>query len=97
MAGPFRTGRTHQRVEPASLLLGDRSRGFRRGDTAGDGRLDHRLRMDQRAALILLISTLVAVAAGFLTAWAHQPAAEAVLAGGAAFGATLALLHQLIG
>ena len=53
--------------------------------------------LDQRAALILLISLLVAIAAGVLTWCAHQSSPEAVLAGGAAFGATLALLHQVIG
>lgn len=53
--------------------------------------------LDQRAALILLISLLVALATGVLTWCAHQSPPEAVLAGGAAFGGTLALLHQVIG
>ncbi|WP_232486097.1 hypothetical protein [Streptomyces fildesensis] len=50
-----------------------------------------------RAAVVFLISLQTAVAAGFLTYAAHSPLATAVLAGGAAFGVTVAFGHSIIG
>jgi hypothetical protein len=51
----------------------------------------------QRTALIIVASAMIGLAAGILTALAGSKPADAVLAGGTAFGAALALLNALIG
>jgi hypothetical protein len=50
----------------------------------------------QRTALILLIGIIVAVAAGGLTYLISRTMAGALLAGGAALGASIRLFHGLI-
>lgn len=49
-----------------------------------------------RSALILLLGSLVAVAAGVLTVLAGGAIASAVLAAGAAFGAGVLFFHTII-
>lgn len=50
-----------------------------------------------RATVILLLALLIGVAAGVLTYLGGQPVPAAVLMGGGAAGAALALFHNLIG
>jgi hypothetical protein len=50
-----------------------------------------------RATMVLLLAVLTGVAAGVLAHLAGQPVAAAVLVGGGAAGAALALFHNLIG
>lgn len=52
--------------------------------------------LSQHAALVLLIAVLVGTGAGILTYLAGNPPADAVLAGGAAFGATAAFANWAI-
>lgn len=49
-----------------------------------------------RAALILLAALVIGAAAGILAHLAGTQPAEAVLTGGGAFGAVVALLHTII-
>ena len=51
----------------------------------------------QRAALILMMATLIGLIAGGLTFWAQRSTPESILAGGAALGGAIALLHEIIG
>jgi hypothetical protein len=53
--------------------------------------------LTQRAALILFVTVLIAVAVGILAFLAGGRPAEAVLAGGAACAAAITLLNALIG
>jgi len=50
-----------------------------------------------RSAVVFLIGLQAAGAAGFLTYAAGSPLASAALAGGAAFGATIAFARSAIG
>ncbi len=50
-----------------------------------------------RATMVLLLALLTGVAAGVLAHLAGQPVPAAVLVGGGAAGAALALFHNLIG
>jgi hypothetical protein len=50
-----------------------------------------------RATVVLLLAMLTGFAAGVLAHLAGQPVAAAVLVGGGAAGAALALFHNLIG
>ncbi len=50
-----------------------------------------------RATVILLLATLIGIVAGLLTYWDQHSLAAALLAGGAAWGGSLALLQTLIG
>ncbi len=50
-----------------------------------------------RATVILLLATLIGIVAGLLTYWDQNSLAAALLAGGAAWGGSLALLQTLIG
>ncbi|MEV7789674.1 hypothetical protein AB0926_04925 [Streptomyces griseoincarnatus] len=50
-----------------------------------------------RSAVVFLIGLQVATAAGFLAHAAGSPLATAALAGGAAFGATVAFARSAIG
>jgi hypothetical protein len=50
-----------------------------------------------RSAVVFLISLQAAAAAGFLTYAAGNPLATAALAGGSAFGATVAFARSAIG
>ena len=52
--------------------------------------------MSQRTLLIFLVALLIGIAAGTLTYLAGYPLAEAVLAGGAASGTAVPVLHKLI-
>lgn len=52
--------------------------------------------LSQRTLLIFLVALLIGIAAGTLTYLAGYPLAEAVLAGGAASGTAVPVLHKLI-
>lgn len=49
-----------------------------------------------RVALVFLVAAVIAIGAGVLTLMSGSNLAASVLAGGAAFGAALALSNQLI-
>ncbi|WP_327250099.1 hypothetical protein [Streptomyces sp. NBC_01320] len=50
-----------------------------------------------RAAVVFLIGALVAMTTGALTYVSGNPVPAALLAGGAAFGASVAFAHSIIG
>jgi hypothetical protein len=71
--------------------------GHRKWETRQDLPVEHGPLLTLRAALILIAALVIGAAAGILAYLAGARPAEAVLTGGGAFGATVALLNTLIG